>query len=206
MPDPRPIRREEIKTPKDFITRLNRPDAITVGAVIKNIRILANQHKINESQGRVFFAVYGIAGNISKSGERPDVDLLIVTNARWSQGHIAEDWNTYLSRDNNAFSGDWVAGTLRDRFSTEGYKVILVKKIPNQYSKVGVRQKGIVRLEPQSEGRKPIDIVIVNHICLINQDITTLKQFEEVGDVNKKGKPLPRVLLFKTEHETASDY
>lgn len=204
MPDPNPkfIRRGEIRTPKEFFSRLKKPDVITVKAIIETVESLAEGHKkelvIMSQSADTFFAVYGIAGNVTKSGDRPDVDLLIVTNARWINGYQSND-DSISYDDSKALGGDWIAGTLRDVFEKEDYKVTVRKKIPNSYSKVGVNLKGMLRLNPNNEGRKPIDIVIVNHTSLRNKKIKTLEEFEELGDINKHGQQLPKVLLFKTQ-------
>jgi len=203
MPDPKPIRREEVRTSKEFFSRLKQPDAITVKAIIETVEFLAEGRQeelsIMSQHENTFFAVYGIGGNITKPGDRPDVDLLVVTNAWSMNGYRSNDDS--ISYDNSrALSGDWVAGTLRDVFVKEDYQVTVKKKIPSEYRKVGVNSKGILRLNPNNEGRKPIDIVIVNHTSLKNKNIKTLKEFEELGDVDKRGKPLPRVLLFKTQN------
>ncbi len=201
MPDPKPIRRGEVGTPKEFFSRLKQPDAITVKAIIATVKSLARGHEQERYPKRylseAFFAVYGIGGNVTKLGDRPDVDLLVVTNALWTHGYRSD--NRAISYDDPiALSGDWVAGTLRDVFEKEDYKVTMRKKIPNEYSKVGTNLKGMLKLNPNNEGRKPIDIVIVNHTSLRSKKIQTLEEFEKLGDVDKHGKPLPKVLLFKT--------
>ena len=201
MPDPKLIRRGEVGTSQEFFSRLKQPDVITVKAIIETVKFLAEGHKeelaIMSQHADTFFAVYGIGGNVTKPGDRPDVDLLVVTNARWLNGYRSEDRST-LHEDSIALNGDWVAGILRDVFDEEGYKVTVKKKIPNEYSKVAVNLKGMLRLNPNDEDRKPIDIVIVNHTSLRNRNIQTLEGFEEFGDIDKHGKLLPRVLLFKT--------
>ena len=201
MPDPKLIRQGELGTPKEFFSRLKQPDVITVKAIIETVKFLAEGHKeelaIMSQHADTFFAVYGIGGNVTKPGDRPDVDLLVVTNAVWLNGYRSNN-DSISYDDSKALSGDWVAGTLRDVFDEEGYKVTIKKKIPNEYSKVGVNLKGMLRLNPNDEGRKPIDIVIVNHTSLRNKEIQTLEEFEKLGDVDKYGKPLPRVLLFET--------
>lgn len=203
MPDPNPklIRREEIRTSKEFFSRLKQPDVITVKAIVGTVKSLAEglKSELDEFDGQnPFFAIYGIGGNITKSGDRPDVDLLVVTNAMWLNGYESND-DSISHKDSVALGGDWVAGTLRDVFEKESYKVTVKKKIPNRYSQVGINLKGMLRLNPNNEGRKPIDIVIVNHTSLKNKEIQTLEEFEELGDVNKHGQPLPKVLLFKTQ-------
>ena len=55
----------------------------------------------------------------------------------------------------------------------------------------------MLRLEPKDEGRKPIGIIIVNKVSLQNSGIKTLEEFEEQIDVDSKGNPLPKVLLFE---------
>lgn len=183
---------KEVTTPKEFFSRLKSADAITVKAIVGLVKSLSEQHKQEAYQKDPFFAIYGIGGNVTKLGNRPDIDLLIVTNSIWVNGYSGEESDTV--------GGEWVAGTIRDVFRDEGYKVKVEKKIPNEYTRVGAGKKGMIRLTPEDEERKPIDVVIVNHTSLRDlgdKRITTLKEFEEL-DVDEQGNPLPRVLLFSS--------
>jgi len=190
-------RRGEERKMKEFFLRLKPADAITVKAIVNTVKSLTEDYAVERSimsqHSNAFFGVYAIAGNITKSGDRPDIDLLVVTNAWWWSGYRSED----PEEDSFALNGDWVAGTLRDIFSKENYKVKVRKEIPSKYKGAGAKQKGMLRLEPNSEGRKPIDIVIVNEISLKDSKIYSLAEFEQHIDVDSKGKPLPKVLLFE---------
>ena len=189
MSDRRLIR-TETKNAKDFFARLRQPEIATVNTIIQTISSLAVSHKRERYQRNPFFAVYGIGGNVTKTGERPDVDLLIATNAIWIHGYPTEE------------NSDWVMGRLNDTFINEGYKVKIISKTPDEYSIGAVAdQKGMMRLEPEDDGRKPIDIVIVNWKVLSNslgEMINSIKEFERSIDIDESRRPLPKVLLFKT--------
>ena len=199
MPDPIPIRGEERKV-KEFFLRLKPADAITVRAIVNTVKLLADDYAndkwIISQHLDAFFGVYAIAGNITKFGSRPDINLLIVTNSWWSYGYRSED-PKISHEDSLALSGDHVAGTLRDIFSKEDYEVKVRKEIPSVHVQTGVKDKGMLRLEPKDEVRKPIGIIIVNKVSLQNSGIKTLEEFEEQIDVDSKGNPLPKVLLFE---------
>ena len=193
-------RRGEQRRIREFFLRLKPADAIAVRAIVKTFESLAEDYAIERSMmgqhSNVFFGVYAIAGNITKFGDRPDTDLLVVTNAWWSNGYRSDDPEISYE-DSLALSGDHVAGTIRDIFKQEGYGVSVRKKIPSVYAQTGAKQKGMLRLEPEDDKRKPIDIVIVNNVSLRDSKIRTLAEFEQHIDIDPKGKPLPRVLLFE---------
>lgn len=197
---PRHIKEQQIKTSREFFSKLKQPDVITVKAIVKTIKSLADDYAGERSMmsqySDAFFGVYAIAGNITKSGDRPDIDLLIVTNTWWNNGYRSTDPELSFE-DSRALSGDWVAGTIRDTFVNEGYKVKVKKEIPSEYRRVGAKQKGMLRLEPEDKERKPIDIVIVNKVSLRDSHIYSLAEFEQIIDVDSKGSPLPKVLLFQ---------
>jgi len=199
MPELNP-RRGEQRRIREFFLRLKPADAITVKAIVNTVQSLADGYSQERSMMSqhldAFFGVYAIAGNITKFGDRPDIDLLVVTNAWWSNGYRSDDPEIPYE-DSLALSGDWVAGSLRDIFSQEGYNVIVKKKIPSVYAQTGAKDKGMLRLEHEDGKRKPIDIIILNKESLRNSGIKTLEEFEERIDVNGKGKPLPKVLLFE---------
>jgi len=199
MPDPI-LRRVEERKVKEFFLRLKPADAITVKAVVNTVKSLADDYAGERSMmgqySNAFFGVYAIAGNITKFGDRPDIDLLIATNGWWSNGYQSAD-SEISYEDSFALSGDCVAGTLRDIFSKEGYKVKVKKEIPSEYKSTGAKQKGMLQFVPENEGRKPIDIVIVNKVSLKDSGIRTLSEFEQQIDVDSNGNSLPKVLLFE---------
>jgi hypothetical protein len=191
----------EVRTAQDFLNRLSPVDAITVNAIVGLIKDLsARAYSIEHPS---FFAVYGIGGIANKPGEREDVDLLITTNAHWKYGYYSEKNHRKLT-DPIVQSADPIAGLIRDAFEDEGYKVKLKGKIPSNYDQVGVKPKAMLRLTPDNDGsnRKPIDIVYVRTTYLEN--VETLADFEKI-DVDENGKPLKRIVLFKSEaHEMPS--
>lgn len=74
----------KLPTAESFLSRLNSQDKTTVTKVVDIVKGLVN---IYDGTHPAFFAVYGIGGNVTKQGERPDVDLLIVTSAYWDGGY-----------------------------------------------------------------------------------------------------------------------
>lgn len=77
----------DVPTAESFLARLGPADRATVQHVVRIVNQLSiayNGEKVNYPG---FFAVYGIGGNVTKQGERPDVDLLIVTSAYWHGGY-----------------------------------------------------------------------------------------------------------------------
>ncbi len=194
----------EVKTAEDFFLRLNEPDAITIRSIVEAIHHLAQRYRTdNELLPGVgsygFFGVYGIAGVITKEGERPDVDILIATNAHWSQSYYSPG-RSIVDTNPIIQSGDWIAGTLLDKFGNEGYKVELVGEIPSEYGKVGANPKVLIRLTPkdaQAQIRKRIDVVYVK-TCFVGR-INCLADFETI-DVDDRGEALPRIDLLKVEN------
>lgn len=189
MPDHKLVRREGTITSEGFYKKLKPQDAIVVRSIVETIQALSI-YPFSD-----FFGVYGIGGNVTRQGERPDIDLLVATNAHWIGGYNNPD-RKYSDPINQ--TGDWIAGTLQNVFEKEGYKVELKKKIPSKYDGVGASHKGMIRLTPLEKGfRKPIDVVIakINHYEY--PDIKSLADFERVFDIDEGRKPLPRVLLFE---------
>lgn len=192
-------RLKEVNTPQEFFARLKSPDVAAVKAIIYTIESLTKDASIPQMEDGSFLAIYGIAGYVSKKGERRDIDLLVATNAVWTWGFRSFDENISWQEE-SSLGGDLVAGTIRDKFVNEGYTVTVEKKIPNMYRKVGAPKKGMLRLTPPDDERKPIDIVIVNRESLKTLGgANSQNEFEEFIDVDKFGKQLPRVLLFSTE-------
>ncbi len=197
-------RSTEVKTAGDFFRRLKEPDAITIRSIVETIHNLAQQYGTDNellpgigSYG--FFGVYGIAGVITKQGERPDVDILIATNARWSHSYWSPN-RSLVDANPIIQGGDWIAGTLLDKFENEGYEVELIGEIPSEYDKVGASPKVIIRLTPrdaQAQNRKRVDVVYVKTDFV--RGINCLADFEAM-DVDEDGKTLPRVDLFKAEN------
>ena len=145
-----------------------------------------------------FFGVYGIGGNVTKKGERPDVDLLIATNARWKLGYISPG-RSFHDRDPIILSGDWVAGTLLDSYEKEGWEVKLLTKIPSEYDGKGVSPKAMIRLLPNpthTQRKTSIDIVYVRTDFI--EGVKSLSDFEAF-DVDEDGNVLPKVTLFERE-------
>lgn len=193
-----PERSTPIQTSEEFFQRLNPEDAEIVRSIVENISQLAEQYDNEPLYGSLgFFGVYAIGGLVTKQGERPDIDVLIVTNARWDRSCRPKHRGVFTG-DPVTLSGDWVAGSLLDAFEKKDYLVELLDKIPNEYDDVGVNPKAMLRLTPKSEldGRKSIDIVYAK--TTFARDIRNLADFETI-DVDGDGNPLPRIPLLKRE-------
>ena len=193
-----------IQTSEEFFQRLNPKDAEAVRSIVENIRQLAKQYDEDNQfvpggyRKSGFFGVYAIGGFVTKQGERPDIDLLIATNAYWNQNSYRSERRCVFAKDTITLSGDWVAGSLLDAFEEQGYSVELLDKIPSEYDEVGVNPKAMLRLNPKPElgTRKPVDIVYFKTTYTL--DLTDLSDFE-AADVDEDGKPLPRIALLKME-------
>lgn len=195
-----------VRTAEDFLRRLKEPVAVTVRSIVETVERLADEYNSQHeflpgSESHGFFGLYGIGGNITKEGERPDVDLLIATNARWQSGYrglyrrSSQDWDNPI-----ILSRDWIAGTLLDTYEKKGWKVELLTKIPSEYDGKGVSPKAMIRLtpnSPQTQGRIPIDIVYVRTDFI--KGVRSLSDFKEV-DVDEDGNALPRVTLLEKEN------
>lgn len=114
-----------IQTSEEFFQRLSQEDTVTVRSIVENIRELAERYD-NDNDFIIgfigasgFFGVYAIGGLVTKQGNRPDIDLLIVTNAHCTQSYRSEHMGVF-GQDAITLSGDWVAGSLLDAFEEKG--------------------------------------------------------------------------------------
>lgn len=172
-------------TREAFFQRLTPVDDQAVSAIIHAVNGLADNFN-SEEYGNAFFAVYAVGGMVTKNGERPDIDLLVVTNAHFGTGYYGNlpdvrythpDYKAIMARyDDRAgrrvsegYNCDWIAGTLQEQFEENGYRAQLLEGLflPEDYID-GVGKKGLLRLTPlEEEGwpeRKPIDVIIVHPV------------------------------------------
>ncbi len=194
--------RSPITLPEEFFQRLKPQDAQAVHSIVETIRQLAENYGDDNNYipggygSAGFFGVYAIGGYVSKAGERPDIDLLVVTNAHWKQSYNSPT-RKYDPDDPILYSGDHVAGSLQEAFEQKGYRVVLLEHIPSDYDEVGVNPKSMLRLTPAPQlGAKPIDVAYVK--TTYEKGVDDLFDFEE-EDTDGDGNPLPRIPLLQVE-------
>lgn len=191
----------DIPSPEDFLARLNPQDKATVNKIVDIVKGLVN---IYDGTHPAFFAVYGIGGNVTKQGERPDVDLLIVTSAYWDGGYPGEpgekpywleeedfDYSTEEGRSQarkiHKLKEDWVCGSIKDQLKNL-YSAEVLDELPDNYN-MGAGTKGLLRLNPirnvtpeitaeQPDVRKPIDIVYVRASRYISPEESRTDSYE----------------------------
>ncbi len=179
----------DVPTAEDFLSRLrpaDRPTAEKIVGIVDQLSRMYHGERVNYPG---FFAIYGIGGNVTKTGERPDIDLLIVSSARWGGGywrvsdssrdevyedidyssHESESWTN--ARKRRQLNDDWVCGTIRNELRDE-YSAEVLDELPDNYN-MGDGTKGLLRLTPIRnviptkasdnipDTRKPIDIVYI---------------------------------------------
>jgi len=203
-----------VTTAEAFYARLSEGDATAVRKVVKVVDKLATRYDEDRLVGgNGYLAVYAIGGNVTKLGQRPDVDLLVVEGVYFLENYSTggenlvegmtdfERWQRVDRRRNEGYNGDWVASELQEWFEAHGYRVQLIEEMPDGYDE-GASSKGLLRLTPvgESDGKSPIDVVIVKAASEIGiDDPRTLADFE-ARDVDSAGNQLPRVLLSKREN------
>ena len=160
--------------------------------------------------GKPFFAAYAIGGYVTKEGERPDIDLMVVTNTGFPVS--LNDFERYDSRVRIL--------DLNLALSFEGSDIEGLDDLPDNYNIGHTKGKGIIRIKP-NDGSKPMDIVFVTSMTMspgspanptmINpftnemydhEIFSTREEFETRLDVDKDGQPLPRTLLYCATQKT----
>jgi hypothetical protein len=207
---------KEVIEPKDFFARLKPVDLPGVLKVIDVIKqFSADYHNYNEYDSHVgapgFFGVYGIGGTVTKTGERPDIDLLLVTNIDLLYVH--DFWPTGYRRlhqwDDDYKDLDMVAILLKDGLAPLCYRMDVLDPIPDQYAfedDPDSPTRALLRLIPILDGdqnksdpnRKPIDIVYDQPNLDPKKNVHNLFDFEE-QDTDKDGNSLPKVLLYSKD-------
>jgi hypothetical protein len=205
---------EELPESVKFFDRLC-PDKKNIETVIGLVDGVANkyfssdQHNENRhafcrrkengkghEHGYAFFAVYAIGGNITKEGERPDLDLLVVTNAWWDSRDMSHSPVNYVLVDPVVFS-------LINQFGEKNVKIH--GKLPNAYHLGASEGKALLTITP--EAGKKIDLSYVRSYqgavrrCCSQEEVGNCSFISEDEftklDVDKSGNPLPRVLLYR---------
>ncbi len=133
-------------------------------------------------RGEAFFAVYGIGGNITKEGIRPDIDIMIVTNMRYSEG-----FSGYYDRfmDDPVWERSIEPIWRRINLELRGDMTVERKgEIPDNYNLGLTRGKGIITLTPQNGARK-IDVVYIKSMA--PHDDPSTFSWETVGEESLRG-------------------
>lgn len=137
--------------------------------------------------GTPFFSVYLVGGYVNKPGERPDIDLLVATNMRWTDGFLSDEWS---QRPEDL---DPIWRELNAEFA-HGYKVERTGELPDDYN-IGVTEgKALIRIIP--DAWKRIDLMYTR-----SWEEDGLKFIDEEAfyarDTDSHGHPLPKVPLYR---------
>jgi len=192
---------EERGKARDFSQRLKETDLAHVRRVVHSVDALAHDYFSSGQQnenywafcdltrvGTPFFAVYLIGGYTTKAGDRPDIDLLVAANMRWTTGFLNDD---EFAREPEDWDPMW--RTLTTEFG-DGYAVQRAAELPNDYN-LGVTQgKVLITLTPP-EGKK-LDINYVRSWSHKGFSFIDEQQFSQL-DVGKAGEPLSRLPLYR---------
>ena len=166
------------------------------------------------NDGEAFFTVYGIGGNVTKDGVRPDLDLMIVTNMRYSEGFS----DYYDNKMDDPYSERSVEPLWR-RINLEFRVDMTIKRhgeIPDNYNLGLTKGKCIITLTPKN-GAKKIDVVYIKSMAHHEdpstffgereskeslQDDYSQCSFNSEADFNAKdlridGQPSAKILLYR---------
>ncbi|OGK18773.1 hypothetical protein A3G67_00115 [Candidatus Roizmanbacteria bacterium RIFCSPLOWO2_12_FULL_40_12] len=176
-------------TREEFLGKMSPLEKKTITRLTSTLTNLADTGQ--RPQKPSYFGLYGIGGNLTKEGQRPDIDLLIVSNAWWWTG-FDFNWKTEGELPHRY---DRTLMTIARKI--EGTHTIeVLSKLPDSYNLGETKGKGLVRLTPKyADSQRPIDIVYIREVDLGN---SSLEDFEE-KDVDEGGEPLPKVLLASAE-------
>ena len=198
---------EELASAEKWYGRLNEPDASQVRRVVQSVDTVANSyfssrdmqrnyHSFCEGNifsgikkiGTPFFAVYIIGGYLNKEGERPDIDLLVATNMRWSKGFFQPK-----QYNGPGIEYDPLWSELNQKFQ-EGFSLELEGELPTDYNLGNTYGKALIRIHP-SQGKK-IDLCYVRSWDEEKYRFISEEQFIE-KDVGKAGEQLSRLPLYR---------
>lgn len=164
--------------------------------------------------GKAFFAVYGIGGNVTKQGNRPDIDLMLVTNMRYLESPFIEDVHNH----------DVLTKAIADHV-VHNLNLKVMGTLPDNYNLGSTKGKSLLELNPTAIGPttigKKIDLIyvrsMVNHGTSADlpesgeswgkmDEETKLKyafQSEEEFcarvDVDEQQRPLPKAVLWRAK-------
>jgi len=175
---------EELKA-REFHARLTSPDVNNLGEIVRFVDSVSNTYFsrypsfwLNTSR---FFSLYLVGGYLNKKGERPDIDLLLATNAIWPGGFFGEDEPIY--------SG------LKQSFGEANVSV--VGELPDNYNIGETKGKALINIDPVV-GKK-IDLIYFSSWRPGEDrslEFLSEKQFYELDVVD--GKELPKLPLYRS--------
>src|SRR3989344_3014542 len=211
---------EEKAAAQTFFDRIGEVDTWNLRSLIGVVDAHADEYFGSEepdqshnyfAHGEAFFAVYGIGGNVTKKGERPDVDILVVTNMRYSEGFLEGYDDRMDDPHETGIEPLWIRMNQVLRAEME------VKKegdLPCNYNLSRTKGKCLIRLTPNQGGRR-MDVVYAKSMADHGEsgdlprpgetwepiDYSTTHFDSEADfvakDVSAEGKPLPKVLLYR---------
>jgi hypothetical protein len=186
------LTRDEDVMARHFLDRLdvvNHHHVVSVLSVVDNVAsdyFQANFGLVSARLQGHFFAAYLIGGNLTKEGNRPDIDLLVATNMRYPDGYNSQDL-------------EWLVKGLK---TLSHFDLTIKSDLPDDYNLGETHGKGMIQLVPKSLwGGRTIDLVyirsmnMVNTYCFENED-----EFNE-RDIDKDGRPLPKLILYRSSLE-----
>ena len=207
---------EESSSRDVFFSRLDDEGKCHVQLVVRAIAQHARSYFSSEQPdicwshfkgGEVFFALYGIGGNLTKEGDRPDIDLLLATNMRYNESPPVGD------EHDPARNHDILTKLIAD-YTSKNLRMDIRGNLPDNYNLGSTNGKCLFELHPRETGKK-IDLVYVrsmrNHGTSGDsmEDVgeeTRLKHFfqseEEFcycHDVDGQQQPLPRAVLWRSK-------
>ena len=195
------LTQEELSKVEEFYRRLKQPDLDHVKKVVNSVDAVANNYFSSGEQnsnywafcndgkvGTPFFAAYMVGGYLNKEGKRPDIDLLVATNMRWTNGFLnSDEW----SRRPDDWDPMWAQ--LVAKFG-EGYSIQREGDLPTDYNIGATKGKILITITP-TEGKK-LDVSYVRSWQEEGFLFIDEEQFHKL-DVGKKGEPLSRLPLYR---------
>lgn len=158
---------EETAEAERFFQRIGETDAANVRRLVGLVDSQANDYFSSRELEKMsylfagteaFFVVYGIGGNVTKNGERPDVDVMIVTNMRYNDGFF----NCHDDAMDDPVLGRSVEPLWR-RMNLELRESITLQRrgeLPDNYNLGVTKGKCVITLTPLNGARK-MDVVYV---------------------------------------------
>ena len=207
------LTQEELGKVEEFYQRLKQPNLDHVKRIVNSIDTVANNYFSSGEQdrnywaftdenilsgvkkvGTPFFVAYLVGGYLNKEGERPDIDLLVATNMRWSNGFLNHEGG---SRGPEDWDPMWAA--LVGEFG-DGYSVQRNGDLPDDYNIGATKGKVLITITPP-EGKK-LDVSYVRSWQEEGFKFIDEKQFHKL-DVGKTGEPLSRLPLYRATSNTS---
>ncbi len=210
---------EERTAQDSFYQRIGKQDTANVKRVITLVDDQAEEYFLSPDlehvhylfqSGEAFFAVYGIGGNLTKQGQRPDIDIMIVTNMRYQNGFL-EDYNDRFDDPDYEHNIEPVWRNMNQQLK-EQMTITKENELPNNYNLGLTKGKCLISLTPKNGARK-IDAVYVrsmhHHADLPSAGEEPGPQIDDTNmhfkseadfiskDLDTNNQPLPRVILYR---------